>query len=215
MILILPVSAQRVGEISEMKVEIFVAEKAHFKYELTLKNLVNNPVVFGDSEIRLQKVEPVKFLIPIPFTERTSAVVVENLRAYSENMNFQTEFENAGDYSVIHYRVWYPVEPQGTMKVIIEFDADIVDKGLIFKSITVPVGGDFDIKNVEILVNSDWHLCYFEEGARKVPAGSITFYTAEFSALPLPMLPVRGYVLFWGIVIAAIVILGFFSLRRK
>jgi len=146
-----------------MKITVHVAEKAHFKYEITLRNLIDKPLVPGVSELGLQKVENPKFLIfPIPLGERRGEVDVENLKAYSGNMNFKSYYEKHGDYSSIYYEIWYPIEPFGERTVVVEFDADIVEKRLLFKSITFPVGSDMEVKNLQISISSDWNLCYRE-----------------------------------------------------
>lgn len=214
-LLIVSVSAQKVEEITNLNLTVLVDSKAHLKYEFTLKNLIDKPLVPGIAELRLQKVEPFKPLgIPIPFTEQRSAVKVENLRAYSGNMNFKTSFEEKEDFSVIYYEIWYPIEPYGEMRVVIEFDADLVDRGILFKSVTVPVGGDLDIKNINLDIRADWSTCYIEpKELKSIPADHLAFVTAEFSLLPLPMLPLRGYIVFWGFVLLALGIAIFLKRR--
>ncbi|MCS7144787.1 MAG: hypothetical protein NZ879_07185 [Archaeoglobaceae archaeon] len=203
-------------EISKMEISVNVTDKAHLKYDITFRNLIDKPLVPGISELRLQKIESTKILFfPIPFGEQRKALNVENLKVYSGEMNFKAYSENHGNYSTIYYEIWYPIEPFGDKSVTIEFDADAVDKGILFKSITIPIGGDIDIKNVEILLNSDWKLCYREGDIRMVPAEHLTFLTAEFSLLPLPMLPIRGYFLFWGTLIAILGIMAILVAKRK
>lgn len=215
LLIIITVSAQRVEEITNLNLTALVSDKVHFRYELTIKNLIDKPLVPGVCEIRLQKVKPIDlFIIPIPFTEERKAVKVENLRAYSGNMNFKTSFEEKEDFSVIYYEIWYPIEPNGEMQVVLEFDADLVERGILFKSVTVPVGGDVDIRNINLDIRSDWNTCYIEpKELKSIPAGHLAFVTAEFSLLPLPMLPIRGYILFWGFVILALGIV--IVLRRR
>uniref|UniRef100_A0A7J2TKC6 DUF2207 domain-containing protein n=1 Tax=Archaeoglobus fulgidus TaxID=2234 RepID=A0A7J2TKC6_ARCFL len=203
-----------VMEISEMKISVHVAEKAHFKYEITLKNLIDKPLVPGISELRLQKVENLKLLVfPLPLGEKRAGVDIENLRAYSGNMNFKSYYEKHEEYSSIYYEIWYPIEPLGEKKIVVEFDADIVDRGLLFKSITFPVGSDIDVRDLQISISSDWNLCYREGEVKSIPANHIAFFAAEFSLLPLPMLPIRGYLFFWGIVFT--VALLAFLIRKK
>ena len=202
-LLLAPAAQGAVLEISDMKITVHVAEKAHFKYEITLRNLIDKPLVSGVSELRLQKVENPNFLIfPIPIGERRGEVDVENLKAYSGNMNFKSYYEKCEDYSSIYYEIWYPIEPFGERTVVVEFDADIVEKGLLFKSITFPVGSDIEVKNLQISISSDWNLCYREGDTKYISNNHITFFTVEFSMLPFPLLPSRGYVLFWGTVLA-------------
>lgn len=76
---------------------------------------------------------------------------------------------------------------------------------------------------MEITINSDWNLCYADPKPigngvlwrGSIPSGSIAFYTAEFSILPLPLLPVRGYIVFWGSLLAIMLISTIIGLRRK
>ncbi|MFN3383461.1 MAG: hypothetical protein ACK401_01025 [Archaeoglobaceae archaeon] len=202
-------------EIEEMKVSVFVTEKAHLKYEIKLKNKIDKPIVPGISELRLQKVENPKLLFfSIPIGEYRKAVEVENLKAYSGNLNFKSSTEHFNDYTAIYYEVWYPIEPYGERVVTIEFDANLVDHGLIFKSITIPVGGDVDVRSLDLDISSDWKLCYFEGIVDSVPANHIAFITAEFSILPLPLLPFRGYVLFWGSLMILIAVLALVLVRK-
>ncbi len=202
-------------EIEEMKVYVFATEKAHVKYEIKLRNKIDKPLVPGISELRLQKVENPKLLFfSIPIGEYRKAVEVENLKAYSGNLNFKASVEHFNDYTTIYYEVWYPIEPYGERVVTIEFDANLVDHGLIFKSITIPVGGDIDVKRLDLDISSHWKLCYLEGVVESVPANHIAFITAEFSILPLPLLPFRGYILFWGSLLILIAVLALLLMRK-
>ncbi|WP_456467892.1 hypothetical protein [Archaeoglobus sp.] len=218
------VSAQKVEEITDFRINVELNGNAHIRYDITIKNLIDNPVVPGIEEIRLQKVRPLKVgILPIPFTEQRMPVKVENLKVYSRDRVFKSSVVEKGDYTAIIYEIWYPVEPGKTLNFTVEYDADIVDSGLLFKTVTIPVGTDIDIKKLEITVNSDWNLCYADpkpSGSNptwqgSIPKGGIAFYTAEFSVLPLPILPVRGYIVFWGSLLAIIVVLAIIGLRRR
>ncbi len=216
------VSAQKVEEISNLKISVDLNGKAHARYDITLKNLIDKPVVPGVGEIRLQKVQPIKLgPLPLPFTEERLPVEVSGLKVYSGNKVFKAAVKTEKDYTVITYEIWYPIEPGKTLNFTVEYDADIVEGGLLFKSITIPVGTDMDIRKLEISVNSDWHLCYAdpkpsgESGWQgSLPAGTIAFYTAEFSILPLPLLPIRGYVVFWGALLTIAIIAAIAGIRR-
>ena len=218
---VIPASAQKVEEISNLKIAVTLHDTAHVRYEITLKNLIDNPVVPGIGEIRLQKVHPVKIgPISVPFTERREPVKISNLKVYSGNRNFKATVEERGDYTAIVYEIWYPIEPGKSLNFTVEYDADIVEGGLLFKSITIPVGADTDVRKLEIGINSDWHLCYADPKPSNnlwtgsLPAGGITFYTAEFSILPLPLLPIRGYIVFWGSLLTIAIIAVLAGLRR-
>ncbi|MBO8179299.1 MAG: hypothetical protein H0Z19_02270 [Archaeoglobus sp.] len=224
LLLILPVTAQaqKVEEISDFKITVDVNSLAHVRYDITLKNLIDKPVVPGIGEIRLQKVEPLKVaFISVPFTEQRKAVKVSDVKAYSDGKTFKVSVEEKEDYTVIVYEIWYPIEPGKTLSFTVEYNADIVDSGLLFKSVTIPIGTDTDIRNLEINVNSNWKLTFAEPPAGNspmwrgsLPAGSIAFYTAEFSMLPLPTMPVRGYVVIWGALLGLFLILLVIGLRR-
>lgn len=67
-------NAQKVEEISDFKVNVYLNSKAHVRYDITIKNLIDKPVVPGIGEIRLQKMQPVKLgFLSIPFTEQRVA----------------------------------------------------------------------------------------------------------------------------------------------
>lgn len=222
------VHAQKVEEISDFKVNVILNDKAHVIYSITLKNLIDKPVVPGIGEIRLQKAQPIKIaFLSIPFTEQRLPVEVSNVRVYSGNNVFKSSVEDKGTYTSIIYEIWYPVEPGKSLNLSIEYDADIVDEGLLFKTVTIPVGADMDIRNLKISVipNPGWHLCYTNPAPSgdnpnliwkaSIPAGGIAFYTAEFSLLPLPLLPVRGYIVFWGALLALMILIGVLGLKRR
>ncbi len=215
------VSAQKVEEISNLKINVDLNGNAHVRYDITLKNLIDKPVVPGIGEIRLQKVHPIKLgPLPIPFTEERTPIKVENLKIFSGNRVFKATVETKKDYTAIVYEIWYPIDPGKTLNFTVEYDADIVDAGLLFKSVTIPVGADMDIRKLEIRVNSDWHLCYADPKPSddswqgSLPAGGIAFYTAEFSVLPLPLLPIRGYIVFWGALLTIAVIAAIIGIRK-
>jgi hypothetical protein len=226
LLLTFPVNAiiVKVEEISQYKVFVNVSgENAHVKNVITLRNVISNPVVPGIGELRLQKATPSKLLIfPIPFTEKRSIVKVKNVKAYTlDGRSLDVDVVYADNYTIIRYQIWYPIDPMKELTFCIEYDADLVDKGILFKSLTIPIGADIDIKRLEIYPNSDWHLCYANPKMNnnhwiaKIPADHIAFFTAEFSILPLPMLPVRGYIAFWGTLIIIIVIVAVIARLKR
>ncbi|WP_202318556.1 hypothetical protein [Archaeoglobus neptunius] len=218
------VQASSVEEISNFKITVKIDGTAHVRYDITIKNLIDKPVVPGIGEIRLQKVQPLKIgFLSLPFTEERVPVKVRNLKVYSEGKEFKSSVEDRGDYTTIVYEIWYPIEPHKSLNFTVEYDADIVDSGILFKSVTIPVGADTNIRKLEINVDSSWKLCYTEPKSSgsnplwtgSIPAGGIAFYTAEFSILPLPMLPVRGYIAFWGTLLFLFAISAIAGLKRK
>jgi hypothetical protein len=212
----------KVEEISSYNITVD-ADNGHVKCEITVKNLVNNPVVPGIGELRLQKQEPKKILIfPIPNTNVAKPINVSNVKAYSGETSIPVKVIHKEDYTVIQYEIWTPIEPKKTFSFTIEFDApELIDKGILFKSVTIPVGADVDIAHLELKPVSSWHLCYANPKMNnnhwiaKIPADHIAFFTVEFSILPLPMLPIRGYITFWGVLIIIIVIVAVIARLKR
>jgi|Deesub1362B_J571_1020462.scaffolds.fasta_scaffold05571_2 hypothetical protein len=223
LVAIIPSSSQpiKVEEISKYSMEVTVTDSAHVRNEITLRNLIDKPLVPGIGEIRLQKVHPVKlFIFYIPFTEEREPVEVSEVKAYSGKTIINTRVEQNSEYTSIYYEIWHPIEPGKEYTFTIEFDADIVEKGLLFKTIKIPVGSDVDIRDLKIDVYSDWKLTYAEpkmdgSWSAAIPANHIAFFTAEFSILPLPELPVQGYILFWTLVIVLMVLVAIPIWRKR
>jgi hypothetical protein len=210
----------KVEEISNYVIDVNVSgDGVHVKNVITLKNTVDKPLVPGIGELRLQKATPEKIgIIPIPFTEKRSAIKVEKVKAYTDdgrNINVRVIYKE--NYTVIEYQIWYPVEPKGELTFVIEyFSPDMVEKGILFKDVSFPVGADVDIRNIEVKFNSDWNLVYVENTRGAIPAKHMTFFTAEFSILPLPNVGIKWSVTFWTAVTAvAFVSAVFIRLRTK
>lgn len=218
-----PAGAQviRVEEISNYRLSYDVESK-HVVCEITIKNLIKNPLVPGVGELRLQKQGPMKIgILSIPFTNKAEAVNVSNLKAYAGRDIIKANVIYEENYTVIQYELWRPIKGGESYTFTLEFDADLVDEGILFKSITIPVGADVDIRNAEIKISSAGHLTYsepkMENGAWKaqIPANSIAFFTAEFSAIPMPQLPVKGYIVFWLLVMAVLASISIIAVLRK
>lgn len=151
----------KVEEISDYKIYINITSDSdvEVKNEITLRNLIDKPLVPGIGEIRLQKSHPMKVgFISVPFTEVKEKVKVKDVRGYSGKTNINVRVEDEGDYTSIFYEIWQPIEPKGEYKFIIEYSADLIERGIFFKTLKMPVGSDVDIRNLEIFVNSDWRL---------------------------------------------------------
>lgn len=178
----------------------------HILYNITLENMVDYPLVPGIVELRLQKQEPKKLLIiPIPFQKEIKPVKVENLKGYYslDGVNWipmKTYVEYYNNYSVIKYEIWEPIEKRGNITVSLEYDAHILEDGILFKTLSLPVGSNIDIEylNVRFITNRYSETYQHPPGDTfKVPKNTLLMINAEFSILPLPKLPTYGYLLFW------------------
>jgi len=208
----------RVITITNYAIEVEVNGEVHVKNTITVKNLINSPIVPGVGELRLQKKSPVKLLfLPIPFTERTSAIEVKNVKAYTKGgKRIPVRVVNEGEYTTIVYEIWYPIEPGREFTFVVEYDSDeLAESGILFRTVAIPVGTDMEIQNINASFTSNWRLVYSMDAPRSLPAGGIAFYGAEFSQLPLPQLGVRWSVLLWSIVLLLSVIVFIYVRNRQ
>lgn len=207
----------KVITISNYTLEVDVEESVHVKNTITVKNLINSPIVPGIGELRLQKRSPVKILfLSIPFTEKKSAIAVENVKAYTKNgESIPVRVQDEGDYTALVYEIWYPVEPGEEFTFVIEYSSEeLAERGILFRDISIPVGSDMEIENIVARFNSDWKTVYMHTPANTLPAGGIVFYTVEFSPLPLPQAGMRWSLLFWSIILLFSVVI-FFIVRKR
>ncbi|ABR56643.1 hypothetical protein [Methanococcus aeolicus] len=189
-----------------------------------IKNLASYPLVPGIGELRLQERGPKKlFIIPIPFTKEVKSIDISHLEGYYKigdgkltPMNVYIK-NSSSDFTTICYEIWEPIDKYSNVTVILEYNADIVDDGILFKTVSLPVGCDMDIDNLNIKFNSPYHLTYQEPDGNnfRVPKNTLHIIKAEFSILPLPKLPTYGYVLFWLTVLAILVIILVYTELRS
>ncbi len=197
----------------------------HIVNKFTIKNLVQYPLVPGIGEIRLQKQGPIKLanLLPIPFTKEETPIKVENLKGYyvlggsNKKIEMKTYVKEYKTYNIIYYEIWEPVEKDSNITVFIQYNANIVDNGVLFKTLSIPVGGDISIDNLNINYNTKLYQTYQEPKGNnfKIPANSLFIIKSEFSILPLPQLPTYGYMLIWsGVLLILIILFAYFEITR-
>lgn len=206
-----------VTKISDYNMTVSVdSNPSHVVNKITIQNLVKYPLVLGIGELRLQKQASKKlWIIPIPFTESNEPIKVKNLKGYyyynGNKTNINTSVKYFDNYSVIYYEIWEPIDPKSNITIIIEYGAeDIVDKGLLFKTVSIPIGCDMDIDNFNINFKSSEYETYQEPAHTKniyVPKNTLCTVNAEFSILPFPELPTYGYVLFWLTILTILVLI--------
>ncbi|AEF96839.1 hypothetical protein [Methanotorris igneus] len=188
---------------------------SHVVNTITIQNLVKYPLVLGIGELRLQKQTPKKlWIIPIPFTESKEPIKVKNLKGYyyygGTKTDMDTKVKYFDNYTVIYYEIWEPIDPKGNITLVIEYDAeDIVDNGLLFKTVSIPVGCDMEIDNFNINFKSSEYKTYQNPADKNmhIPKNTLFMINAEFSILPFPELPTYGYVLFWLTILTILVLI--------
>ncbi|MBW9223284.1 hypothetical protein KKP90_01610 [Methanothermococcus sp. SCGC AD-155-E23] len=214
-----------VMKISNFTVVIDVdRDPQHIFYNITLQNLVDYPLVPGIVELRLQKQEPKKlWIIPLPFEKEVKPIKVENLKGYYsfDRVNWipmKTYVEYHNNYSVIKYEIWEPIEKKSNITVSLEYDAHILEDGILFKTLSIPFGSNMDIEHLKVrFVTNKYSQTYqYPPGDTfKVPKDSLLMINAEFSILPLPKLPTYGYLLFWLSVFALVFLVLVYEVIRS
>ncbi|WP_456416269.1 hypothetical protein [Methanocaldococcus sp.] len=223
LVLMSPVFAD-VEEISNYKMIVDLTKNPpHIINIITIKNIAKYPIVPGFGELRLQKEVPKKILIiPIPSKNEKKPVKIENLKGYyiigNKKYPMEVNVSYKGTYTVIEYQIWRPIESGKNVTLVIEYDANIVNNGILFKTISIPVGCDLNIKKFNIIFKSPYHLTYLEPDGKnfQIPKDKLFIIKAEFSILPLPRLPTYGYILFWlTILMIFVILMVYIELRLK
>jgi hypothetical protein len=207
-----------VETISHYDVEVTLGDTVHQKTMVTLKNVIDKPVVPGIGEFRLQTFSPSQiFFFSIPGTSAPKPVEVENLRAItSDGKLLMSHVTEGDDYTTIRYEIWYPIQPGEEMSYILEFDSsDLAQKGVLFTNIAIPVASDLPIEDYSVTFSSDQNLVYKDGTTGTLPRGEIVFANAEFSPLPLPETGFSWSVVLWGIVLTAGIACAIWYVRRE
>ncbi len=218
----LPVHASQplvvVESFKEDKVHLDIGDTTHVTRTLIIQNHIDKAVVPGQISIALQKMSPQRIgPIALPFTDTLKPLSVTNVTARLGDGSTLTDInvtqtENA---TIILYGAWVPIEANGTLTVILEYNSpDIVDKGILFNTVEYPFSSSnvpTDKAIVEATVENG-HATYFSE----MPVSSDGTYTwendhvdqsnpwsvnMEYSMLPIPVLPFSSSMIFWGIII--------------
>lgn len=195
-----------VETISHYDVEVTVGDTVHQKTVVTLKNIIDKPVVPGIGEFRLQTYSPSQVLFfSIPGSASPKPVTVENLRAItSDGRLLMSHVTRGDDYTTIRYEIWYPIQPGEELTYILEFDSrDLAQRGVLFTNIAIPVASDLPIEDYSVTFLSDQNLVFKDGTSGSLARGEIAFAQAEFSSLPLPEAGFSWSVVLWGLVLLA------------
>lgn len=207
-----------VESFNEDNVHLDIGNIAHVTRTLVIQNHIDKPVVPGQISIALQKKAPQSIgPIALPFTDSLMPLNVTNVTARLGDGTPITDInisqtENA---TVIRYGAWEPIDANGTMTVILEYDSpDIIDKGLLFNTIQYPFSSSNVPTDKAIIQISlkDGHATYFSESPKSTGATYVWendhvdtsnpwSVSMEYSVLPLPLLPFSSSTIFWGILL--------------
>ncbi len=201
----------------EDRVRLDIGDMTHVTRTLTIENRINKSIVPGMITLILQKQTPDRLgPVALPFTSVIKPMAIANVTArMGDGAGISdvrvTETENS---TVVQYGAWAPIEPYGTLTVILEYDSpDIVERGLLFNTAQYPfTTSSIPVEKavVEAVIDNGY-LTYSSErpGARgdsyvweKPQLGMDSWGVAlEYSILPLPLLPIGGGSLVWGIIL--------------
>jgi hypothetical protein len=199
------------------KVQLDLGEVTHVTRTLTIENDINYSIVPGMITLSLQKQSPDTLgPIPIPFTNIIRPLNVTNVTAMMADGTPLTDVNVSvvNDSTVIQYGVWVPIDPGQNITVILEYDSpDIVDSGLLFNNVEYPfTSSSIPVEDAMVEANvNGGHVTYasekptmngstyvWEQPQLGMDSWSVSF---EYSALPLPLMPVSGSMLLWGLII--------------
>lgn len=201
----------------EDKVHLDIGDTTHVTRTLIIENEINKSVVPGMITLILQKQSPDKLgPVSIPFTSSVRPMNVTNVKA---KMGDGTEISDVRvtetkNSTIIQYGAWVPIEPYQTLTVILEYDSpDIVERGLLFNTVQYPfTTSSIPVEKaiVEAAINNG-HVTYSNEKPvvygdnyvwEKPQLGMDSWGVAlEYSILPLPLLPISGGMLVWGVLL--------------
>ncbi len=185
---------------------------------ITLKNLISKPIVPGLVEFRIQRQVPMKLLIfPIPFTSDKKPVKISNVEAKTaDGKEIKVDIKNHEDYTSLICQIWYPIEPHANLTFLLSYSSeDLIEKGILFSEIAIPIGTDMNIKKLTVTTESKLKKTYEVLPSPQIPAGGITFYRAEFSSLPLPKVGMPWSYLIWGLILFVTAGIIIMSKRRS
>lgn len=200
--------------------------------ELTIKNVIDKPVVPGYGYISLSKEQSsTVFGLPLPIEGDLMGLKIRDVSARLDDGTrvtdiLVTEEERATN---VRYGFWTPVMPGECRTIIIEYTTDeIVEKGLLFDHITYTVQpSSIPIKNALIRADlgGNRHVSYSSNPP--VSAGNPVTWTQsgledgtwqldfEYSSLPLPRSPVKWANINLGLVFGIICIWSYRQWKVK
>ncbi|MCQ1535047.1 hypothetical protein FTO70_04965 [Methanosarcina sp. KYL-1] len=205
------------------------SETARIIEELTIKNVIDKPVVPGYGYISLSRDQGPTYLgLSLPFNkEEPKALKVRDVSARLDDGSLITDVlvTEEEDGTTVRYGFWTPIMPGQSRTIIIEYTSDdIVDKGLLFDRISYTVQpSSIPIENARIQADlgGDRHISYssvppasvgdrvtWERSGLKNEAWQLDF---EYSALPLPHSPVHWADMSLGLLFG---IIGLWSYRQ-
>ncbi len=198
--------------IKEEKVRLDIGDAVHVTRTLVIGNVLDKPIVPGVLTLSLQKGSHNSLgPFPIPGDGTVIPLGVSDVSArMGDGTPINVTVGRVNDSTVIQYGVWVPIEPGGTVTVVLEYDSPgMVEKGIFFNKVVCPINASsIPVERAVLEASVDGHLTYASEPPTTV--GGVYVWQKEnlssqqwdvyleYSVLPLPVLPVDGIIVFWG-----------------
>lgn len=203
-----------------IKIDLESTTKAHVTRYIVIKNLETKSLIPGLAHLQIflgQKDKPIK---------------IKNIKmSYEDGTPIPHSLTEGEGKSIIRYDVWTPIKAKGKMVIHAEYDLEgQLMKGVLFKQFSYPiVESAIPIYSSEIKITlpkrysasfiSDGKISEVE-GKKQIywqsnnPVGSSLL--VEIVPLPFPTLSISGVYVFWGILIALMILFDMFMfIRRK
>lgn len=197
------------------------SETAHVTEELTIKNVIDKPIVPGFGYISLSKEDMAGFM-GLPFTSKKNTMGFEVRDVYVKlddgSQITDVLVKEEANITTIRYGFWVPVMPGESRTITVQYTTDdIVEKGLFFDHIAYTVQpSSIPIENALIRADlgENRHLLYSSyptESTNEIVSWKCSSLKDgmwkldfEYSSLPLPFLPIKWKNISWGLMLGII-----------
>ena len=193
----------------------FESDNVHVKETITIKNVIDRPIVPGYAYTNLKSSSQKEMLgIPLP-GKRTSPVEVTNVAVTFEGKQITDVLvTQTGNSTNIRYGLWFPIPPGENKTVILEYDSpDLIDHGILFTQGYYPIAVNIPVNNAQITVElSDGNFVTYSNTRPEKSANRVTWHKDspgmdhwllkyEYSKIPFPTSPVRWSLLLWIVIL--------------
>ena len=203
-----------------VEIELFDSGNATVTHSITIKNNdEKNPIVPGIAYLDI-------------FNNERGNMKIKNVTTKlgdgSSVVNFVRE-KGDGTYE-IRYELWFPLRPNETREVQIKYDVqNFYFEESSFPTISFPIGdSSIPIEKAKIIIKPKGKNVTYAPNAKieknkliwslgAIDAGNVKKIEFEFSSYPLPLSPIKGAYIFWGIitfVLLAIIAIATIVLRK-
>lgn len=191
--------------------------KIHIDREMTLTNVARNPVIPGELHFKIYESDG---------NTRKSIKVSDFTGVNERNTPLLTKIIQRDEETDLSVSVWDPLLPGFSYKFRISYDLYFEPAGLLFYELKIPQEETtIPIRRIsqKVLLETKYHVTYAPDTAVDKVAGNVVVswtgdnqqQVIEYSALPLPRIPVRAVNVFWGVAITLLIGIFVLTVRRR